>query len=142
MSYTNSVVQFTKIGLKYGLPIDIIMLILSMNDPMIYCDFCEEFFSQMWYERKCEECKISTVKCCNICWKNDILVESGRHCTECYIWWCGMCCKKVVKDFIDVVDSSYGFIDCKCSNRIITYKNYDLTRKYCSKDDKMTKRKI
>lgn len=63
MSHLNSIIQFTLIGIQHGLPLDIIKLILSFDNPieMVACDFCKDFFSTIYYQRMCVECKNNSV---------------------------------------------------------------------------------
>jgi len=145
MSYLNSIIQFTFIGMQKGLPIDVIKLILSFHNPTqtMSCDFCKDFFSTMWYKRKCIECNINNICCCNICWKNDIIMDSGQYCSRCLVWFCGLCCNKLAENDENITDQRFGNIKCPCGNYVLSFNNYQLPFiSYDPNDDPGTKRTI
>ncbi len=121
MSLLNSIIEFTSIALKCGLPLDIIKYIIDKNNNLTQCDLCSDYFSCMWYSRSCVNCLKSSINCCHLCWRNDILNYKGRYCVKCKRWYCGKCV-----DHIYVVDTSRGWdcVPCVCGYKQVTTTNF------------------
>ena len=87
ISFVSVIIQFTKICIERGLPIDIIKLILLKNNPDITsCDMCKNFAINM-ITRTCNCCTNSTNRCLPVC---HILM---RSCYTCKAWYCDACCE-------------------------------------------------
>ena len=137
MSLINSVIEFTSIALKAGLPLDIIKYIVSKNNDLTQCDFCLCYHSLMWYERNCKNCANMSVRCCNVCWQNDILNHNGRYCVKCRSWYCGECVVQIVKNPNNI---SIGVLHCECGHKQITQLCF--LEKYDANNDELTRRTI
>ena len=112
MQYISSIIQFTKIGLYFGLPLEIITYIVSLANHLIACDMCKEVSSYLFYKKKCIICNVNRINCCHECWQIGKYHPFGYDCYRCDKWMCGTCCNKIRKINIPHRDS-YRLVACK-----------------------------
>ena len=123
--HLGALIQFTKIGIERGLPVDVIQCIVSKNVSIsvVRCEFCDDWYSFLYYEKNCQHCIVKKIQCCKWCYDKVFAEVNGKDCRSCHAWLCGMCCNNVTENYRGL-RGFYGQTRCICGQSLVVSRDF------------------